>query len=310
MGMRTCILFNGRAGTAAKAAALREALGSRRDVALHEPATAEEATALAAQAVREGYDMVVAAGGDGTINAVLNGLANDFRRTRLAILPLGTGNDLCRTLAIPDDPLEALALCEQGSERRLDIFRVEAEGKVTHGLNVAAGGFSGQLEERLTDEMKQTWGPLAYLRGAASVLPDLKKYETYLGVDGAPAERIDAFNIVVANGRTAGRGFLVAPTANPEDGLLDVIVVQDTTLLDLAAVAAQLFAGNYLDHDQVTHRLARRVEVSARPGLWFSVDGDLFSNAPTTFTVLPRALRVVVGPGYAPNAPAPAAAST
>ena len=116
--------------------------------------------------------------------------------------------------------------------------------------------------------MKATWGPLAYLRGAASVLPDLHEYETYLSYDDGPPERVEALNVVVANGRYAAKGWEVASAANPEDGLLDVVVVRYGPLLDLTDVAARLLAGDYLESDLVLHRRARRVRVASRPGMW------------------------------------------
>ena len=122
----------------------------------------------------------MAAGGDGTVHAVVNGLAPDFGGARLAVLPLGTGNDLRRSLAIPDDPLAALDLLDSGRERLIDVIRVETPSRSLYAVNTASGGFSGQLQEALTEEMKAAWGPLAYLRGAAAVLPDLTDYHTML----------------------------------------------------------------------------------------------------------------------------------
>jgi diacylglycerol kinase (ATP) len=157
------------------------------------------------------------------------------------------------------------------------------------------------VQEVLTDEMKATWGPLAYLRGAAAVLPDLREYETYLTYDDGPAERVEALNVVVANGRYAAKGWAVASAANPEDGLLDVVVVRYGPLLDLTEVAARLLADDYLESGLVLHRRARRVRVASRPGMWFSVDGELRTNEPITFTARPNAMSVVVGPDYLPE---------
>jgi diacylglycerol kinase (ATP) len=299
--MRTFILFNPNAGSALQATALREALACRSDVTLREPGSKAETTALAAEAVRANYDLVVAAGGDGTIHATVNGLATDFGRARLGILPLGTGNDFRRTLAIPDDPLEALAVLTTGAERALDVIRVETANQSLYAINAAAGGFSGQLQEVLTDEMKQTWGPLAYLRAAAGVLPDLTGYETTVRFDDGSAERVEALNLIVANGRTAAGGIQVASQANPEDGLLDVVIVPYAPLLDLTAVATRLLAGDYLNSELVLHRRARRVQVASRPGMWFSIDGELLGNELVTFTAQPRALRLIVGPDYTPS---------
>jgi diacylglycerol kinase (ATP) len=302
--MRTCVILNANAGSAPSATDLKAELARRPDVCVYEPTSADEVRACVAGALKDGCDTVVAAGGDGTIHQVVNALAPDFGRARLAVLPLGTGNDLARTLAVPADPAAALAVLDGGAERRLDLIRVEAGARSLYCVNAAAGGFSGQMEELLTDEVKALWGPLAYLRGAANVLPNLSGYQTTLRLDEGVVERVEALNVLIANGRTAAGGFRVAPSANPEDGLLDVVTVFYRPLTDLAGVAALLLAGDYTSSDYVLHQRARRVEVSSRPGMWFSIDGELLGNEPTAFTVLPHALRVVVGPDYTPE-PAP-----
>lgn len=297
--MRTLIIMNPAAGSAGQAVALRERVAALTDVTLLEADSARHARELARDAVTSGYELVVAAGGDGTINEIVQGLSVDFAKARLGILPLGTGNDLARSLAIPGDPIEALDwIVAGGRERRIDLIHVEAAAANSYCVNVAAGGFSGQVDEVLTDEIKSKWGPLSYLRAAAGVLPNLEGYTTSLAYDDGEREEIMALNVILANGRTCAGGIRVAPTADLEDGLIDVVIVRYTSLLDLAAVAALLVAGSYLDSQDVFHRRARRVSIHSRPGMWFNVDGELLTNEPATFTVVPRALRVVVGSGY------------
>jgi diacylglycerol kinase (ATP) len=299
------MILNPRAGSAEQAKTLREALAGAVGITLFETDRAGHATKLAAAALETGYELIIAAGGDGTINEVVNGLAADFARARLGIIPLGTGNDLARTLALPTDPREALDTVLMGAQRRLDLIKVETISQVTYGINVAAGGFSGQVEDVLTEELKTTWGPLAYLLGAVRIVPDLTGYATTIAWEDGPVERIDALNIVVANGRTVAGGFQVASVANPEDGFLDVIIVRHGDVLDLTGVAARLLTGNYLESDQVMHRKAQRVQIASHPGMWFNVDGELFTNQPMTFMILPQALRVVVGTDYRANPQAP-----
>lgn len=299
--MRICILMNTKAGSAAQGAALRGAVAGRSDTIIRETRGPGEARELAAEMFRAGYELIVAAGGDGTINEVVNGLAAASAHATLGIIPLGTGNDLARTLAIPSHPLEALALLTRGPVRVIDLMKIESADATVYGINVAAGGFSGQVDEALTEELKATWGPLAYLIGAARVLPDLTGYETTIAWEDGPPERVEALNVVVANGRTVGGGIPVAPSANPEDGRLDVVVVRYGSAVELVGVAARLLAGNYLTSERVFHRQVRRVRIASRPGMWFNVDGELLTNEPVTISVLPQTQRVVVGPTYAPN---------
>lgn len=261
---------------------------------------------LARRAVDEGFDTVIAGGGDGTVTEVVDALVPTRGRVRLGVFPLGTGNDLARSLAIPLDPPGALATLAVGLERTIDVIRVEPDdGPASHVVNVAAGGFSGQVDEVLDADSKERWGPLAYVWSAAKVLPDLQSWRTRLTLDDEALD-LDALNIVVANGRTVAGGRSVAPDADLEDGLADVIVVRAASALDLTVIAARLAVGNYLDSPAVERHRVRRVRIESDPGMPFNVDGELLTRAACTFTVLAGALRVIVGADYARPAPSPA----
>ena len=224
--MKTALILNPASGTAQQGEVLREALAPLSDVTIYTTAEAGDGARLARQALDEGAELVAAAGGDGTINEVLNGLMQAGGGAIFGVIPLGTGNDLARTLALPDDPLEAWAVITAGASRRLDVIKVSGPGLTHYALNVAAGGFSGQVNEILTGELKAAWGPLAYLRSAVAVLPDLTNYRTAIQYDDETVQTIQALNIIVANCRTAAGGIQVAPYANPEDGLLAVVIVR------------------------------------------------------------------------------------
>ncbi len=305
---RTCLILNPNAGSADQMAALKEAVAEAEEITCWETAEAEHGIELAGQALAEGYDCIAAAGGDGTINEVVNGLLQAAGpgeiEAVLGVVPLGTGNDLARTLALPEDPRDAVALLLSGARvETLDAMRVETGGEVVYGTNAAAGGFSGQVDEVMTAERKKNWGPLAYLFGAADVLPELREYETLLAFDDGAEEQVDVLNVIVANGRTAAGGHRVAPLANPCDGLLDVVIVRGGGgVFGLAEVAGLLAAGNYLESENVLHRKVRRARVRSRPGMWFNIDGELLTKEPVTFAAVPGALRVVVGPDFVADA--------
>ena len=307
MSAPTRLIVNPNAGSAhaADLSIARDAPG----IDVVEVESEDETRDAATAAARDGVRTVVAAGGDGTLHLVANGLmawgetADD--RPALAVLPLGTGNDFARTLGLPLDDLATCLRCiGEGVTRPLDLIRYRHEDQDGYAVNVCAGGFSGVVGETLTPELKSSWGPLAYLIGAAKLLPDLTDYRTDISWDGGPAERLDAFNVVVANGRTAAGGQPVAPRANPEDGLLDVVVVRAGTALDLARLAALVLAGDYITDDAIVFNQVRRVRITSTPGMWFNVDGELRTNEPVEFEAVPGALHVVVGPDYVAAAPA------
>ncbi len=293
--MSTWVILNPNAGSAGDVHALHAALARLGDVEVRETSKEGEARTLAQTALAEGAELVVAAGGDGTVNEVVNGLAGGLGRAPLGIIPLGTGNDFVRTINIPADLDRAVDVLVRGHKRKLDIVRVQSD-ETRYFINVANGGFSGLVDEKLTDEMKGSWGPLSYLRGALAALPDLRDYHTFITFDDENEQEIDAYNVTVANARYVAKGIPLAPRAEPADGLLDVVIVQAAALPQLATLVPQILLGNHLDNDLITFRRARKVAVRAQPGMWFNVDGELVGNEPSTFEVVPLALEVVVGP--------------
>ena len=295
--MKICVLFNPRAGSASLIDALREALAADPAVTLRELGPDDDLAPLAARAAREGFDVVAVAGGDGTVGAAANGLIGARSRAALAVLPLGTGNDFCRTMAIPLDPLRAVALLRTGEARRIDALRMEG-ARTGYLINAATGGFSGKVASEVTSELKEAWGPLAYLRGALGTMIDPPSYRLTIRFDGGPPEAFDAVNVVIANGRTAAGGVSVAPSADPEDGRLDAVVVLAGDALDSSLIVTRLMNGDYTHDELVIHRRARRIEIESDPPLPLSADGELCEGGRFTFEIVPKALRVLVGPDY------------
>ena len=296
--MKVCIILNQNAGSANLFEELAAESTVGTEVASRVSKSKGHSIELAREAADEGFDVVAAAGGDGTINEVVNGLMQAERPAILGIIPLGTGNDLARTLAIPDTPADAFELLEAGERRWLDLYVVETPDQTIYGINAAAGGFSGQVDEAMTKELKASWGPLAYLIGAASVVPDIQEYSTYISYDEGDLDLANALSIIVANGRTVAGGKRISPLSNPEDGLLDVIVVQKGTVVELGDAATRLVAGGFLKSSLVSHRRVRSIRIESVPAMWFNVDGELITKDALTIKVVPSAIEAVVGPAY------------
>lgn len=294
----TWFITNPNAGQAKLHEQLAESIDFAAEIV--EAADAAECRQRTLEAIDAGAVRVVPVGGDGTINEVVNAVLSADRRVEIGIIPFGTGNDLARTLGIPIDIDGAIEVLRSGRVAQVDAFSIDSNGRLVYGVNVSAGGFSGQVDNNMTSELKSTWGSLAYIFGAASTLPDMTNYRLTLTWDDDVVEEVDALNIIVANGRTVGGGRRVAPMANPEDGLLDIIVVEGGSVARIAEVAARLMAGNWVDSELVSHRRAKSLSVHSDPAMWFNVDGDLVTDKSVRFEVLPGALSVVVGPSYSP----------
>ena len=252
---------------------------------------------------REG--LLLVAGGDGTVNDVVNGLGNAGfpEGVTLGILPSGTGNDLAATLCIPEDADLAEDVIRQDRVRTLDVARVRSEGiGERFFINVATGGLGAEISRANEGELKERWGKLSYLRASLEVARDFDVRELTLYLDGEKRE-VRAVNVVVGNCRYAGGGWLAAPKANPEDGLLDVVIIETLGLTDVLQLApASLARADYLGKEGVFFARAKEIRVETQlPGLEFTADGEVIGDEPAEFSVIPRALKVIVGPGYVPD---------
>ena len=252
---------------------------------------------------REG--LLLVAGGDGTVNDVVNGLGNAGfpEGVTLGILPTGTGNDLAATLCIPEDADLAEDVIRQDRVRTLDVARVRSEGiGERFFINVATGGLGAEISRANEGELKERWGKLSYLRASLEVARDFDVRDLTLYLDGEE-RKVRAVNVVVGNCRYAGGGWLAAPKANPEDGLLDVVIIETLGLTDVLQLApASLARADYLGKEGVFFARAKEIRVETQlPGLEFTADGEVIGDEPAEFSVIPRALKVVVGPGYVPD---------
>lgn len=290
---KTYVILNPAAGSVNDVDTLVARIQRIPDAQVCITANAGEAIHAAKKALHHGCDMIVAAGGDGTLNEVVNALQESARRIPLGLIPLGTGNDFARTFAIPTDIDEAIAVIAAHHIRPIDLVRFKSD-EVRYFANVSAGGFSGLVDEKLTPEMKKTWGPLAYLRGAAAALPDLRAYRTTVSLDNKESLTLNLYDVVIANGRYVGGGTNIAPEASVDDGMLDVILIREQSPAELAVLAARLALGSHLSTEGVVFRRAKRITVSSQPRMRFNVDGELVGNEPAEFEVLPLALQFVV----------------
>src|SRR5437868_7478308 len=288
--MKRCVILNPIAGAVKDLDSIRQRLDALHPARLWISEKAGEIEHLARQSVEAGFDQIVSAGGDGTLNEVVNGIASAAADIILALVPLGTGNDFARTLGVPIDIDDAIEHILQGRIREIDLVRVTSD-LVRYFVNVSSGGFSGLVDEKLTPEMKKTWGPLAYLRSAAAILSQLRGYMTRVTLDDSDALEIDLYNVIVANGRYVAAGIPVAPEAEIADGLVDVILIPERGKADLVLLAAQILVGKHLSSDGIIFHRAKKVAITSKPGMWFNVDGELIGNEPATFELLPKALR-------------------
>lgn len=297
------VIWNPNAGSVRKATQVRADLMRSPDVELAETESSNHAIEIVSRSIRQGERRIVAAGGDGTVNAVINGMMLQTSDAELAVLPLGTANDWCASLGVPDDLRHALSLIDAWHSRPLDIIELESPHVRRFYANVATGGNSQRVTESITPELKRTWGALCYLRGAIGIVSNLQTFHASISFDDGPAEQFNVWNIIVANGRTSAGRLMVAPKARLDDGLLDVVIIRDGSVLDLAEMTMQfLTSQSYVASDQVEYRQAKSIAMTSEPPLLFSIDGDLVEEQPFRFRVIPKGINVVVGPTFRSSA--------
>ncbi|MFI4875432.1 MAG: diacylglycerol/lipid kinase family protein [Blastopirellula sp. JB062] len=241
-------------------------------------------------------DLVIVAGGDGGISGMIDHLHANAIRTTLAVVPLGTGNDFVRSLGFAPDPESAIAAIRANRTADIDVVRLDYDERTKWFINVAAGGNQRKVERHVDHEVKQFWGPFAYVRGSLEALPELEKYQLQLTLDEQPPIDIDLWTLTVANGRTVGGGIEIAPLALLNDGQLEVTGLLGEGLVDLGAIAASFLQGEYLDHPSVFYRRAAQIRLSSEKTFEFSVDGELIAGRRFAFAALPQAQPMIVGP--------------
>jgi diacylglycerol kinase (ATP) len=277
-------------------AALREA---RVPLEVVRTAAPHDGEAIARHAVQQGRRRLIAAGGDGSVNDVVNGVMDaglaDTREVTLAVAPTGTGNDWARSLGIGRRPCDVTAAIAAGRTMLHDVGLVEHPGSSERRrwfINVAGAGYDADMTSRLPRPIPSA---LTYLRVAISGLVSYRAPRFRVDADGiAIDERM--LLVFVANGQYCGNRMHVAPVALMNDGLLDVVMVQELGLLAALPKLAKLYRGTILGDPAVRHLRATRVRIEAEPRAGVQVDGQLAGGTPAEFSLVGQALRVIVGP--------------
>jgi len=254
---------------------------------------------LAEQAARDGAALVVAVGGDGTLNETVNGVLRAGTQTEIAIIPLGTGMDFVRTYGIPTRFEDAVRTALDGTVRTIDVGRVsyrrwdgaEAERYVA---NVGSVGMSAAVAQRANGMSKALGGRATFFYALVRVF--LEWQNTIVTVELDDGERREArlHDVIVANGQWHGGAMHLAPDARPDDGLFDVVLIGDITKLDFVTTSPKIYSGKYLAHPKVDLVRSRAVRVDAPERLPIELDGEQLGTTPVRFEIVPRSLRVRV----------------
>src|SRR5437667_3172071 len=237
-------------------------------------------------------DLLISAGGDGTLNEVVHGLMDlsEVARPVLGVVPLGTANDFATGCGIPHDPEQALALCMEGTEVPVDVGKANEHWF----LNAASIGFGAEITATTPPELKQLLGPAAYAVMGAILAMNVHHYRGRLTL---PDREIAGSGpvAIVGNGRQAGGGVQVTPSARVDDGLLDVLAVREIPALALLTAARELQElspdGEYISYWQTPW-----AEVHTEEAIPVNLDGEPMQFSSVRYETVPRAIRLIVPP--------------
>ncbi len=265
---------------------------------------------IAAREAKAGRELIVACGGDGTINEVAGGILESGADAELGVLPSGTGGDFRRTLEISNNAADAARTLRTGRTRRIDIGRVaftdhHGEQSSRYFIGVASFGISGEVIRRvkanaatpdsLASSLNRLGGKVSFAVATLGATLAQPATNVLIHIDDEPERRFTVASFCIANARYFGGGMKIAPEAKLNDGLFDVVVIGELGASDTLLNAPKLYLGAHLGMRQVRHTFARCVAArSAKDDdeVLIEVDGELPGRLPATFEILPLALRV------------------
>lgn len=253
----------------------------------HCPSAGRLSPLIAAEAA--GLDLVVIGGGDGTLNAALEGLV--ATGLPLGVLPLGTGNDFARTLAIPTDAAEAARVIVAGRLRRVDLGWVNGK----HFVNVASVGLSAWLAKEMTHEVKRRWGRLGYGLGALNAWRRARPFKAQVTCDGSELALLTLM-VAIGNGRHFGGGMVVAEDARIDDARLDLFTLAPCGLARFVSLLPWLKSGRHGELPEIRTLRGEAIDLETIPALPINTDGEITTATPARFRVRPQALPVLVPP--------------
>ena len=251
---------------------------------------------LARTAVDGGAQLVVAVGGDGTLNEVINGVAG--RDVDLATIPLGTGMDFGRAYGIPTRFDDAVSVVLDGATRTIDAGRVryrtwDGQDAERWFGNVGTVGMSGAVAQRANGMSKVLGGRVTFFYALTRVFLTWQNTDVTVSLDDV--ERSGRMHdVIVANGPWHGGGMMLAPDAKPDDGLFDVVLIGDVSKLDFLTTAPKIYKGRHVTHPKVEILRSAHATVDAPERLPIEVEGEQVGTTPAVFEIVPGALRVRV----------------
>lgn len=260
------------------------------ETSCHATSCEGDATIAAKDAADRGFDMIIAAGGDGTLYEIINGLAEKEARPPLGILPLGTTNDFARALGIPKHWEYAIDLITQQYTVPIDLGRANQR----YFINIAGGGSLTELTYEVPSKLKTMIGQLAYYMKGLEKMTRLRPTELKLQAKEIGEIHEEIMLFLICNSNSVGGFEKLAPEAQLDDGMFDVVVLKKCNLAEFIRIASLALRGEHFNDPHVVHFKTKELMVTTPDYVQLNLDGEYGGTLPCTFTVLPSHLRIFV----------------
>ncbi len=267
-----------------------------------EPNSARNEAKRAAEA---GFNLIVAAGGDGTINEVVNGIAGLERRPKMAIIPAGTTNDYARALHIPRNDLVAAAeIIEKKQTVLMDIGRAKNKKQDTYFINIGAAGYLTELTYDVPSQLKSVFGYLAYFAKGAEMLPRVKEIPMHIEYDdGVFDGQASMFFVALTN--SVGGFEQIVPDSKLDDGKFTLIIIKTANMIEiLHLIRLMLSGGKHIESPYILYKKTSKILARSADGskLMINLDGEYGGDAPVEFTNLRQHIEMIANVEEIPNA--------
>jgi diacylglycerol kinase (ATP) len=247
---------------------------------------------LVADADLSRFDGLVAAGGDGSLFDVLNGVYQHPRSARipLGLIPIGTGNAFARELELqPSAWSDAIDILHRGRTRQIDVGYVESDKQSFHFVNIVGMGFS--VNAGITAQKLKFFGKTAYTLATLWQVLKLKSYPLVTEIDDKTV-RSDNIFVTISNSRYTGTHFLIAPDAAIDDGLLDVTILRKLQRRRLLKLFPTIYKGRHVEYEEVSTYRASRINIISPPAMLLGPDGEFYGSSPAKVTCMPQDLQI------------------
>ncbi len=251
---------------------------------------------LARQMEKEGYSTLAVIGGDGTVNEVINNI--DLAKTRVGIIPAGTGNDFCRSVQIPSRPIKALQIILDGHHRLIDVGHVQGADFNRLFYNIAGIGFDAEIAREINEKFKWIGGAPAYILAVLKHLVTFKNFPVEIRFDDQRPVKNSCFLLAVGNAKYIGGGLKLIPGAEIDDGLFHVLIARNVGKMTVLANLNNLFSGTHLSHPNIVEQIAKEVEILPTTEVkkipTLHCDGEILGHIPAKISILPQRLKFIL----------------